>query len=719
MTNRTAAKSGFKRCALVSAIGLAASHSMWAQAADQGAVLETTRIENQDEQDYKIDKMSSLKHTQPLLDTASTEYVLSAQQLQDQGVDSLADALRNVPGTTLAAGEGGANPGDNINIRGYDSSQNIYVDGVRDTTIYERDVYNLEQLEVSMGPSSAYNGRGATGGAVNMVTKSAHFEDRSSVVIKAGNADQLRGTLDVNKQFSENVAGRLNLLVEDSGVPGRDAVENTSVGIAPSLAMQIGEATRLDFAGEYLSQDNIPDYGVPKFADEETGEVYLPDGMADNFYGFKNRDTEEVDVLSATAKVTHQINSGTELRSQLKYAESEIFYLRTPPRFSRTDPDNFARRDDIKSKSQDRDILSSITDLATHFNTGRVRHDLAVGLELTRENLDQHVVSIESGDYPVETPLFDPNPDDQWVGEVTVDKTKLRSSSSDTVALYAFDTLTFNPHFEISGGVRIEHYDLTYSQNYTSSGRGGETPPFSYSNDDTMVSWNLSAVYKPAENGSVYLGLGNALTPPGNSLTLSEESASLDPEESLSYELGTKWELFDQRALVSAAVFQTTMTNAQTVDADGEGTVLDGENEVTGVEVSFTGKITDALSLQASASVMDSEVTKSNDPDEVGQEFVLTPDESYSLWANYAITDAFNIAGGVQHTGDFNVSDSSFVPGYETYNVMASYRLNNGILFQFNGNNITDERYVPTSRSGGHMYVADGRSLTLSVAFDF
>jgi catecholate siderophore receptor len=708
-----------QRCALASAVGFAMSSTAFAQTSGEGAVLEKTRIESTDERSYKVDSMSSSKRTQPILDTAATQYVLTEQVMDDQGVDSLQQALRNVPGITIAAGEGGTNPGDNLSIRGFDSSENIYADGVRDTAVYERDVYNLEQLEVTLGPSSTYNGRGSTGGSVNLITKTAKFDTAYRGTVKAGNDDQLRATIDLNQQLSDTVAGRLNLLVEDSGTPGRDVVENTSVGIAPSLAMQLGEATRLDLYGEYLDQDNIPDFGIPMFT-RDNGEVYIPDGTADNFYGFaEGRDTEEVDVMTFSGKISHDFSDNTRLTSLLKYTDNDLFYVRTSPRFSRTDPDNFARRDDIKSKSQSRDIVTSLTDITTQFNTGSIQHDFNVGVELTQENLDQYVVNVESGDYPVDTPLYSPNPNDTWVGSISEDKSQIRASESETYAIYAFDTLTLNQHWELTGGVRLEQFDLTYSQNYTSSGRSGETPPFSLDSSDTMLSWNASAVYKPAENGSIYFGVGSAFTPAGNGLTLSADTADLDPEEALSYELGTKWDLFGGNLLASAAVFRTVRTNAQTTDADGEGIVLDGEQQVDGIEFGLTGNITDALQIQASAAIMDSEVTESNDPEEQGNELVLTPDNTLSIWANYTVTDSLKIGGGVQHMGEYSVRDGVTVPSYQVLQLMVSYQLNDAISFQLNGDNLADERYISSSRPGGHAYVGDGRSVTLGANFSF
>jgi len=97
--------------------------------------------------------------------------------LQDQGVSTLRDALRNVAGISLAAGEGGAQ-GDNLTIRGFSARNDIFLDGMRDFGSYYRDSFDMEEVEVLQGPSSMTFGRGSTGGVVNQVTKTpeqGHF----------------------------------------------------------------------------------------------------------------------------------------------------------------------------------------------------------------------------------------------------------------------------------------------------------------------------------------------------------------------------------------------------------------------------------------------------------------------------------------------------------------------------------------------------------------
>ena len=96
--------------------------------------------------------------------------------MQEQGVTSLQEALRNVTGISFQAGEGGGAQGNNLSIRGFNARNDIFLDGMRDQGSYFRDVFNLEAVEVLKGPSALYFGWGTTGGIINQVSKLPRLE---------------------------------------------------------------------------------------------------------------------------------------------------------------------------------------------------------------------------------------------------------------------------------------------------------------------------------------------------------------------------------------------------------------------------------------------------------------------------------------------------------------------------------------------------------------
>ena len=143
----------------------------------------------------KLPEVSSLKFSQPLLDTPQTVLVVPRAAIEAQGATTLRDVLRNVPGLTMQAGEGGGGlPGDSLSLRGFSASSDIFIDGMRDVGSYSRDSFNLEQVEVIKGPASTFGGRGSTGGAINLSTKAPMLESIRQGTVVVGNANTQRVT---------------------------------------------------------------------------------------------------------------------------------------------------------------------------------------------------------------------------------------------------------------------------------------------------------------------------------------------------------------------------------------------------------------------------------------------------------------------------------------------------------------------------------------------
>jgi catecholate siderophore receptor len=126
------------------------------------------------------DRPSSPKYSAPPRDVPQSITIVPGRVIEAQGATSLRDVVRNVPGLTVNAGEGGATPGDNFNLRGFTARGDIFVDGVRSEGGYSRETFNVEQVEVTKGPGSAYIGRGSTGGAINLVTKTPKLTQGTS-----------------------------------------------------------------------------------------------------------------------------------------------------------------------------------------------------------------------------------------------------------------------------------------------------------------------------------------------------------------------------------------------------------------------------------------------------------------------------------------------------------------------------------------------------------
>jgi catecholate siderophore receptor len=652
---------------------------------------------------------SSPKLTQPLLDTPQTIAVVPAKVIRDQGATTLRDVLRNVPGISMQAGEGGTPNGDQLTLRGFSARTDILIDGVRDIGGYTRDSFNLEQVEVAKGPASAYSGRGSTGGSINQVSKTPQLRDFGAASLSAGTDNFLRGTLDVNEVLNADlgVAVRLNLLGHENDQPRRDAVYNRRWGLAPSFAVGLNTPTRITFSVFHLSQDNMPDYGIPWVPATNTALTAYRDKPApvdlSNFYGIAARDFEEVATSVATLKVEHDFSDRTTLTNQLRYGETSRRSVVTAPRFNADGSTDV--KPDPKVRNSVDSILTNQTNLTLRFATGPVSHTVATGVELTRERYTNRPFTVGAGTL---VDLYDPDPYRAFTPITPVISPRARAQA-DTVSLYGFDTLQFSEQWMLSTGLRFDRMETEYDTGTADLGR-----------TDEMTSGRVAVIYKPVPHASVYAGVATAFNPSAEGLTLSAATELLDPEETVSYEAGVKWELPDPRLTLSAAVFRTVKTNARTPGLPGDPlTVLEGEQQVDGLELGVVGFLAPRWTVSAAYTWMDGEVIASNTPAEVGKTTTNTPDSSFSLWTTYEIA-SLTFGGGASYVGErfANATNTRMAEGYWLADAMAGWRFTDTLSARLNIYNLADEEYFD-SIGGGHLVPGLGRSAVVSLNYDF
>ena len=657
--------------------------------------------------------ISSPKFTQPLLDTPQAITIVPAELMREQGVTTLRDALRNVPGISMQAGEGGVPAGDNLTLRGFSARTDLFVDCVRDFGGYSRDPFNIEQIEVVKGPASTHSGRGSTGGSINLASKTARSGNFSNASLSVGDNALLRGTADFNHAIGDSAALRINLMAHDNEVNGRDAVENQRWGVAPTLSFGLGSDTLATFSLFHLEQDNVPDYGQPWVPAGNNVLVESRDARAPvdrgNFYGILARDYEDTRTDMATLVVDHAFNDQVDLRNLTRWGENNRDSIITAPRFLDNDSTDIRRT--AKTRDSEDTILTNVTDLTARFNTGTVEHTLLAGLELTREESLNRARTATEGEL---ASLFDPDFNAIYTGVVERDPSHDSHADADSTAVYLFDTLVLNPRWELSGGLRWDRFSADTRGFDNAAGESRE-----YSRSDSMLSGRAAALFKPRENGSIYLAYGTSFNPSAEGLSLNADTVALEPEKSRTLELGTKWNLFGERLMLTGAVFRTEKTNARTEDAD-EIVVLQGEQRVDGFEIGLAGKLTDQWTVFAGYTWLDSEVTESLDPTEVGNQLGNTPRNSASLWTSYQLTDSFQAGFGIQHVGSrySNTGNTRQAKAYTLYDAMLGYRVNPALALRLNAYNLGDKDYVD-SVGGGHYMPGAERTVMLSADFSF
>ena len=703
----------------------------------RGQTLEEITVEGQK---YRSE-VSSPKYTAELVNMPQTVVVIPKTVFREQAAVTLTDVLRNTPGITLLAGEGGGasnTAGDSFFMRGFDATNSIFIDGVRDQGAYGRDVFNLDQVEVSKGPSGSYTGRGNASGSVNLVTKTPFEEPLRAFGVTYGTNDHMRSTLDFNQPLPENFLGgsavRLNAIWQDGGVAGRDEVEQNSWGIAPSLALGLGADTRLAVAAQIIRQENIPDYGMPAAALPGLSPTTPPVGRVDqtNFYGIANVDFDDVDSDSYTARIEHDFAPGVTLRNLTRYSDNHrlavITTIQNPAAF---DPlTGLVTRSRQINERTNRNFTNQ-TNLNFEFRTGSLSHSMSTGVEYATEK--QISPGRTGAGTAPPTSIYNPNPRDPVTGFAPARTGAFTEGETKTVAAYGFDTIELSRQWQLSAGLRVERYDTDF---LSVAIPGSGTADIKLDVSDTLSSYNGGVVFKPVDNGSIYLSAATTQTPPGGlNFTLSPTATNannpaLEPQKSTNYELGTKWDVLEGRLSTTAAVFHTVNENVVTSETIG-GTVvalsLDSEQQVDGIEVSVSGLITPKWQVFAGYAYLDSEFTRSVLTNQQEATLQWTPKNSGNVWTTYQLPFGFQIGGGVRYMD--TVARSSLtvpngaaptLPDYWVYSATAAWQATEKLTLRLNVNNLTDEEYaVSLNNNGGRYNPGAERSYLLGADFAF
>ena len=685
---------------LASALSVPAAE---AQAPD-AATLPPISVTGAPESGYRRPETSLTRLPGRLQDVPQTVNVVTEELMREQGATRLRDALRNVPGITLNAGEGGAQ-GDVLTLRGFPARGDLYLDGLRDVGSYTRDSFNLEAVEVLKGPSSTLFGRGSTGGAVNQVSKTPTLAPLNEASLEAGSNLLARATADINQPIGERAALRVNLMGERSDVADRDEIEQKRWGVAPSIAFGIGGPTELTLSYLHQEEDNVPDFGLP-FLNGRPAPV-----SRDTFYGLADTDREQVRVDVATLRVRHEINESLSLSNALRYGHYDRELDPTAPRIAAAPPGTPLEDLKVNRSRPARDgvetVLVNQTDLTARFATGPVEHELITGLELGRETSRQE--RFTAANVP-QADLLDPDPDADG-SFITRQLSSNTRTTAYTVGLYALDRIRLSEQWEIVGGLRWDRFDARYEDRVSDT---------RFDRVDEMVSTRASLVWRPTEEQTYYLSYGTSFNPSAENLSLSAGNADLEPEKNRIYEAGAKLDLLDGRLGLRGALFRIEKTNARTPDpANAAVSVLEGKQRVDGFEAEIVGRLTDRWDLLLGYTYLDSEIVESNNPAEVGNRLQNTPKHSVAAWTSYDLGEGWQIGTGLFYVGEryANNSNSNEVPGYLRWDAMIGYRTG-PLDLRLNAYNLTDKDYFE-SVYPGHAVPGPGRTVTLTATTRF
>ncbi|MFL9839817.1 TonB-dependent siderophore receptor [Sphingomonas sp. ST-64] len=722
-------------------------------------------------------EQESPKATRPVRDTPQTVTILTAKTIEEQNLLTLRDVLTTVPGITFGAGEGGGGYGDSITLRGYSANTDITVDGVRDSAQYTRtDNFDLEQVEVVNGANSVYGGSGSVGGSINIVTKRPLERTRIVVNGGIGTDDYYRGTIDANVRATDLIAVRLNAMVHRNDVPGRDVEQYERWGVAPAVTIGIGGPTSLTLKYVHQEDTNIPQYGVPYYVGPG-GTGLIPEVDSSDYFGYRNVDLQKTNVDQATAIFEHEFSNALSIRNLTRWQDVRqmtrvappqgIFCLSTGSQANGdpcvsggiTFPAGYYRPSGPRGTTRDsRNQLGyTQTDLRAEFGTAGLRHTLVLGVSAAWEkyflasgnslrNPDGSnpnaagwpLINIANPNEVVAGPAGFTYGSNVYTGPVNFIANRHDHGEMENVAVYVFDTIAFSDKLELNGGVRYEHNSGWYRRDTVAdsgANLGAVTPGQRFDNSDDLFSYRVGLVFKPVQAVSLYAAYGNSKTPSKTSVNGScgADTCNVKPESALNYEVGAKAELMGGDLLLTFAAFRNERDQFKV--ASGDPAVpdqqLDGRSRVNGIALGAVGQISDAWSITANYTYLDSKVLQSiannvppgtSDP-QAGQELPNTPNHSGSLFTTYKLPLGFSLGYGVTYQGSYAVNGGE-VPDYWVHSAYLAYELGENFTAQLNVKNFTDAEYYTRVRNNAGTGVAwatkgEGRAAVLTLGYRF
>jgi catecholate siderophore receptor len=496
----------------------------------------------------------------------------------------------------------------------------------------------------------------------------------------------------------------------------------------------------------------VPTIGLEGFynAAFDTGGAHagqIPDRVdRDNWYGL-NSDFEEVKGTMFTARIEHDFSDNVSIRNTSRYGKLHQFYVLSGVNaltVTAPNPDQWTVARTRQSKFQENTLLTNQTNVTANLLLGGMQHNITGGFEFINE--EQYNPAYVGLGLPI-TPanLYHPNRNDVQPAYAPVRNGVYTRGETQTEGLYVFDTVTLAEKWQATAGVRVDAYDTNFDSTILSTLVTNPTLPVGtlvpvpLQTDGTLFSYKVGVVFKPRENGSIYLSHAISEQPPGganftlSTATNNANNPNFDPQKGTNLELGTKWELRNGALAITGAIYDSSNKNELALDPNDQTQVIQiGEREVKGVELGIVGKLTDNWEISGGVSKMDTEI-KRGLANQGGLQIVWSPDLTFTSWTTYHTGFGLSVGGGVRYVDNVirpvttngapppvNQTNMRGAPDYWVVDLMASYQINDKVSLQLNGYNLTDELYVASLNNSGARYNPGApRSALLTVNFSF
>ncbi|MGE8387700.1 MAG: TonB-dependent receptor [Pseudomonas sp.] len=640
-----------------------------------------------------------VRYVPQAIDTVKTSNVL------DYGSDSLGKALEGLPNVS----SGADTRFDSVRIRGFEASNDFYLDGIRDDSQYIRDLHNIERVEVLKGPAAVLYGRGSQGGIVNRVSKAPEPGRRSSIEAQGGSEDLRSLYADLSADPSDTISLRLNMGNQDNN-SFRDGIDGSRQLFAPSMSWQLTPDLNWLVQYEYSRYNRTPDRGIPGVNGRPA------DVSRSTTYGDTQRDFIDDRAQSLRSRLNYQLNETWQLRHTLGLfkldSEFDNTYLT-----GYNASNNTVTRQRWQQDLNTRNLFNNL-EAEGDFATWGLEHKLLLGVEFGNQRRDPTLytaAAVSAGGQAVPSlDLNNPNRDLQHNGRMVV------SSDNHTVVdsrgLYLQDQIRLNDQWQILAGVRFDQFEVET----TNKVRG-----LSEKQDSNSTSPRLGVVYTPWRDHSFYASWSKTFSPVGGGLIgitpgAPGNSNDTSPELTRQKEIGVKSDWLDERLTTTLAIYELELYNRRTRDPNNpEITLMSGLQRSRGIELTATGNLVGNWYVRGGIGLQDATIVKDNNGLE-GNRINDVAKRNASLFVTWKPELGWYAETGLTLVGEryADNQNTTVMPGYGRWDALAGFRTHDWDV-RAALSNITDKTYYSSATSAAQIQIGDPRSLVVTGTYSF
>jgi iron complex outermembrane recepter protein len=662
-----------------------------------------------------------------LLETPQAVSVVTRAQIEQQGANNVAQALRYTPGV-MSEPNGFDIRYDWLEIRGYDTHGTVWLDGLAlagDNSSYATpsiNPYALERIEVLKGPASVLYGRAIPGGLVNYVSKRPQTRAHNEVEISTSSFGGVQASADFTGPLTQDGDWAYRLIGQGRNMGTQiDSERDRKIMLAPSLAWSPDKDTSLTLYGYYQKDD--PKNFSARFFPAVGTLLTNPLGQIDRDTYFGNSGANEFNrnFYALGYEFSHDFNETWSVRQNVRYSRSsqDMFLVLTNPAFIYQSDGHTLNR---VSAASDDEISSFNVDnqVEARFDTGSLQHTALFGFDYLRSTSDRNF-----GNSALGVPSFDYlNPDYTQAVIPYPAYTASSVQKQQQLGVYLQDQVRYD-NWVGTFGLRYDH-----SQIETKNRIAGTL----VDNQDSQATWRAGLTYLFDSGFAPYASYSTSFLP-----SLGTNAQTGDPyeaQEAEQFEVGVKYEPPGGRGMVTLSLFNLDLKNALTpyyVSGASVGYVQTGQQRVRGLEIEGKYELTSEIDVIGSYAFSDSEITESNNATELGREKLRLPRHQASLWVNYSpsFVPGLSVGAGVRGSSSYQ-TDSTYleqlrIPGQALVDVGASYDFGalkdelKGTKLRVNVSNLFDREYVShcLNITGGSCNYGAGRTVTASLKYSW